>query len=94
MKIIIHSLAFILIVNCAPLREDASELDVIRIIDRISIHRFSNRLENEDVAKFRSDREIFLEACEIYRLKPNSILEKIKISNPELYSRLKDPNEK
>ncbi|MCB1141892.1 MAG: hypothetical protein H7A24_05425 [Leptospiraceae bacterium] len=88
------SILLLLLIHCAPLKEDVSDLDVRRIIDRISISRFSIRLENEDLTVLKTDKEIFYEACEVYRLKPEIVLNKIKSSHPQLYAKLKDSNEK
>jgi len=79
---------------CAPDKTEVSDQDVLRLIDRVSYLRFSERIDADDPSKIKSDREHFLEACEIYRLNPDMVLEKMKPTYPELYSRFKEKNEK
>ncbi len=83
-----------LLISCAPERTTVTDLDVHKIIDRISYSRFSDRLDNEDPAKLKTDREIFLETCELYRLNPDLVLEKLQVTNPNLFNRLKENHEK
>jgi hypothetical protein len=87
-------LFFILVINCAPEKQEITDLDVHKIIERVSYSRFTERLDLEDSTKIKSDRELFLDACEIYRINPKVILDKLKDSNPSLYQRFKDENEK
>ena len=90
----LKSFVFLFLLNCAPEKTEVTDLDMHRLIDRISFTRFSDRLETEDSTKIKSDREIFLETCEIYRLNPNTVLDKLKTSHPKLYNRFKDKDEK
>jgi hypothetical protein len=83
-----------LILSCAPERTTVTDLDIHKVIDRISYSRFSDRLESEDPVKLKSDREIFLETCELYRLNPDLVLEKLQVSHPNLFIRLKENHEK
>ena len=83
-----------ILLSCAPERTTVTELDIHKVIDRISYSRFSDRLETEDPVKLKSDREIFLETCELYRLNPDSVLEKLQVSHPNLFVRLKENHEK
>ena len=80
--------------NCAPEKQEITDLDVHKIIERVSYSRFTERLDLEDSTKIKSDRELFLDACEIYRINPKVILDKLKDTNPSLYQRFKDENEK
>ena len=84
----------ILFINCAPEKQEITDLDVHKIIERVSYSRFTERLDLEDSTKIKSDRELFLDACEIYRINPKVILDKLKDTNPSLYQRFKDENEK
>lgn len=90
----LYLLFFILVINCAPEKQEITDLDVHKIIERVSYSRFTERLDLEDSTKIKSDRELFLDACEIYRINPKVILDKLKDSNPSLYQRFKDENEK
>lgn len=77
-----------LFLSCAPKKDDVTDVDVKRLIERISLARFSENLEYDAEHPSRSEYKIFLEACEIYRLKPDLALEKIRSQNPELYKYL------
>ncbi len=83
-----------LLFTCAPEKTTVTDLDVHKILDRISYSRFSDRLENEDPGKLKTDREIFLETCELYRLNPDLVLDKLQNSHPNLFNRLKENHEK
>lgn len=82
-----------LISNCVPLKKEVSEGELEKVIDRFAYVRFSSRLENEDLTKIKSDIQIFLEVCKIYRLDPKKVIEKLKPDYPNLYQRLNN-NEK
>lgn len=98
LRIIFLSLQIIILtftlMGCAPEKTEVTEQDIHRLIERISYVRFSDRIENEDITKIKTDREHFMEACEIYRLNPDLVLEKLKTTRPELYARFKEKNEK
>ncbi len=79
--------------NCAPLKEEVSENDLRKLVERFAYIRFHSRLEVEDIAKIQSDRKIFLDICKVYRLDPELVIEKLKTTHPKLYQRL-TPNEK
>jgi hypothetical protein len=80
--------------SCAPEKTSVSDLDIHKVIDRISYSRFADRLESDDSTKIKSDREIFLETCELYRLNPDLVLEKLQTANLPLYNRFKEKYEK
>jgi len=90
----IFILLFLFLISCAPEKQEITDLDVHKIIERVSYSRFTERLDLEDSTKIKSDRELFLDACEIYRINPKVILDKLKNTNPSLYQRFKDENEK
>ncbi len=83
----------LLMIHCASEKQEISDLDVHKIIERVSYTRFTERLDLDDPTKIKSDRDLFLEACEIYRFSPTVVLEKIKDVNPPLYQRFKDETE-
>lgn len=82
------------LVFCASEKTEVTDQDILRLIDRVSYIRFSERIDAEDPSKIKSDREHFLDACEIYRLNPDMVLEKMKPNYPELHARFKEKNEK
>lgn len=79
---------FLLTSHCVKLRTEVTELDVQRILDRLAFLRFSQRVELEDLDSIKSDEELFVEICELNRLPPKLVLEKLKNTNPNLYKHL------
>lgn len=88
-RIIINFFIFLLFfLNCAENKSEISKLDLKRLIQRISTIRVNEHIESKDASLIKSDRQIFLESCEILRLKPSNALSKIKELNPKLYKKL------
>ncbi len=81
------SLLFLL---CTPQKEEVTELDVSRVITRLSTIRIVESLEFDATSKkeSRTDKQIFLDVCNILRLKPDLVLEKIQKSDTNLYKHL------
>ena len=92
-KIVIIALSIIYLFSCAPNKPEVSDSDIKRLIERISILRFSQNLDQEEGAKVKSDYDIFLEACKVFRLDPIKVKNKLKNSNPKLYEKLEQNNE-
>lgn len=81
------------LISCAPNKPEVSDSDVKRLIERMSANRFVQGLDQEEGAKIKSDYEIFLEACKVFRLDPAKVKAKLRDSNPKLYERLEQKNE-
>lgn len=83
-------LAFTLFYSCAPKKEQVSDVDLKRLIDRIAVIRLSQNLDFNptDSKALKTDYQIFKEVCEIFRLDPTLALEKMKSQNPELYKHI------
>ena len=79
--------------SCAPNKPDVTDSDIKRIVERISTIRFTQSLDQEEGTKLKSDYEIFLEACKVFRLDPEKTKQKLKSSNPKLYEKLEQKNE-
>jgi hypothetical protein len=79
---------------CLPPRTDIQMQDIQKVIDRLAYVRFANRIEVEDITKLKTDKQLFQEICEIYRLDENSVLEKLKETHPRIYKKLGTTNEK
>jgi hypothetical protein len=73
--------------GCAPERESFTDADLKRILDRVAEDRLVQNLQisSGESKKRSSDLELFREACKIYRISPESALERLKVSNPEAY---------
>lgn len=80
---------FIFFMNfCYQWKSEINSQDVQKVLDRLAYTRFIQRLELEDLNAIQSDKELFLEICEIYRISPSAFLSKLKESNPKLYKHL------
>ncbi|MDX1959302.1 MAG: hypothetical protein SFU98_12055 [Leptospiraceae bacterium] len=82
-------LLFFLLLNCSSKKKDISDSDVGKVIERMSLLRFSSRLTAEDLTAVKADAQVFRETCNIYRLNPDSVLEKLKTKHPSLYQKIK-----
>jgi hypothetical protein len=79
---------FIFLISfCAPLKDDVSEIDVKKIVDRLASVRLYSSLDPKEKNQ-KTDKEIFYEICKIMRLKPELVLEKIKKSDTVLYEHI------
>ena len=88
MKSFLFSFLFLLLFfSCAPKKEQVSDVDLKRLVDRIAMMRMSQNLDFDptDSKPLKTDYQIFKEVCEIFRLDPTQALEKMKSQNPELY---------
>ncbi|MEM7180431.1 MAG: hypothetical protein AAF518_05935 [Spirochaetota bacterium] len=85
----IFRLCILLLISCAPKKDSVSNIELRRLLERVAVTRVSHRLSRKVGAPLKTDREIFLEACKVFRLSPELALEKIQKKNPKLYSRLK-----
>ncbi len=91
--IIVLTSVLFLFNSCAPNKPEVSDSDIKRLIERMSANRFVQGLDQEEGAKIKSDYEIFLEACKVFRLDPAKVKAKLRDSNPKLYERLEQKNE-
>ena len=76
--------------TCAPKKEQVSDVDLKRLVDRIAMIRISQNLDFDptDDKPIKTDYQIFKEVCEIFRLDTTLALEKMKSQNPELYKHI------
>lgn len=80
----------ILFSSCAPKKEQVSDVDLNRLVDRISMIRLSQNLDfdpSED-KPLKTDYQIFKEVCDVFRLNQNLATEKMKSQYPELYKHI------
>lgn len=85
--LLIFSLLFFLFHSCAPKKEQVSDTDLKRLIDRVSMFRLSQNLDFDpsEGKPLKTDYQIFKEVCEVFRLDQAMALEKLKSQHPELY---------
>lgn len=83
-------LFFIVILSCAPKKEQVSDVDLKRLVDRISIIRITQNLnfDPSESKALKTDYQIFKDVCEMFRLDSALALEKMKSQNPELYKHI------
>ncbi len=76
--------------SCAPKKEQVSDIDLKRLVDRVAMIRLSQNLDFDpsESKALKTDYQIFKEVCEIFRLDIAQALEKLKSQNPELYKQI------
>ncbi|HMV41894.1 MAG TPA: hypothetical protein PK079_15195 [Leptospiraceae bacterium] len=85
--LLFFSLFLFLIQSCAPKKDQVSDTDLKRLIDRVSMVRLSQNLDFDpsEGKPLKTDYQIFKEVCELFRLDSTQALEKLKSQHPELY---------
>ncbi|MCB1193028.1 MAG: hypothetical protein H7A23_26230 [Leptospiraceae bacterium] len=86
----LHLLIF---ANCAKKKTEISEIDINRLLQRISVNRITEHLDSKEATLIKDDANLFLESCDVLRLEPRETLLKIKNINPKLYAHLAGNNE-
>ena len=76
--------------SCAPKKEQVSDVDLKRLVDRVAMIRLSQNLDFDpsESKALKTDYQIFKEVCEIFRLDYTLALEKLKSQNPELHKQI------
>ncbi len=88
-----YSLRLLLVLaslSCAPVRTSISESDLERLVERMAERKVQiglNRLEGQSMPK---DWVLFQEACEVYRLDPDSALVALEKRSRQLAKRIRD----
>jgi hypothetical protein len=75
----------LLILSCAAQKEQVTELDLNRVLEKWSKDRISTAISIEEGKKLPSDRELFIEACKVYRLNPDIAFQVLKSTEPKIY---------
>ncbi len=83
-------LLIFLFLSCAPKKEQVSDIDLKRLIDRVAMIRLTQNLDFDpsESKPLKTDYQIFKEVCEIFRLDVTQALEKLKSQNPELHKQI------
>jgi len=81
-RIILFSLLF---VSCAPERQQIEAHDLKRVLERFSQNRIQTGIVATDSKGAPSDKVLFEEACEVYRLSLPKAKEMLKSQNPSLF---------
>ncbi len=85
MKLILFILILLV---CAPIKQEVTDMDVNKVIDRLSSVRLYDSLDPKDKKGSKTDKELFYEICKIMRLKSELVLEKIKNTDEVLYEHI------
>ncbi|MBE7412388.1 MAG: hypothetical protein L6Q54_14865 [Leptospiraceae bacterium] len=93
MKFSLFVFMFVFINFCAPVKREVTDSDINKLVERISVTRFIQNLNQEEGMKLKTDREIFLEVCKVFRLDQQKVKLKLKISHPKLFERLEQRHE-
>lgn len=95
LKITIASILFsFLLFSCAPVKEDVTEADLNRVLDRMAGQRVATGLRVEEGKPLPSDWEIFQESCKIFRLDPDTAMNLLEEKNPKLHRTIRETKEK
>ncbi len=88
--LLLFFLVIFLCFSCAPKKEQVSDVDLKRLVDRLAMIRLSQNLDFDpsESKPLKTDYQIFKEVCEIFRLDTTLALEKLKTQNPELHKQI------
>ncbi|MCX7998403.1 MAG: hypothetical protein N3A69_05550 [Leptospiraceae bacterium] len=91
-RFILVSLVFF--VSCGKWKKEVNSQDIQKVLDRFAYVRLFQRFELEDLYSIKSDKELFIEICELNRIPPELLLAKLKETHPTLYQHLGKYHEK
>ncbi|EMJ92813.1 LA_1448 family UV-C exposure upregulated protein [Leptospira alstonii] len=74
--------------QCSPSKKEITEGDLKRVLERVSIARINANLKASSEKSAPDDLAFFLEACSVYRLDPDRVLESLKQKSPALHEAL------
>ncbi|RHX88645.1 LA_1448 family UV-C exposure upregulated protein [Leptospira stimsonii] len=88
------SILLFLIFQCSSQKTTITDGDVKRVLERVSIARINANLKATAGKAAPNDLTFFLEACSVYRLDPDKVLERLKEKSPALFEALNKEYEK
>nr|WP_232380524.1 hypothetical protein [Leptospira ainlahdjerensis] len=88
------SVLLFLSLQCSSQKTTITDGDVKRVLERVSIARINANLKSTAGKSAPNDLTFFLEACSVYRLDPDKVLERLKEKSPALHEALKKEYEK
>lgn len=88
------SVLLLLTLQCSAQKTEITDGDVKRVLERVSIARINANLKATAGKSAPNDLTFFLEACSVYRLNPDKVLERLKEKSPALYEALNKEYEK
>ncbi|MBW0432205.1 hypothetical protein HGB47_01095 [Leptospira yasudae] len=87
-------LLLLFVLQCSPPKKDITDGDLKRVLERVSIARINANLKASSGKVAPNDLTFFLEACSVYRLDPDSVLDRLKEKSPALHEALLKQYEK
>ncbi|MCU0823729.1 MAG: hypothetical protein MUF77_03715 [Leptospira sp.] len=75
----------LLLVSCAPERQQVEAHDLKRVLERFAQNRIQTGITATETKGAPSDKALFEEACEVYRLSLPKAKDMLKNQNPELF---------
>ncbi|MCG6168859.1 hypothetical protein LFX25_13560 [Leptospira sp. FAT2] len=76
------------VLQCSPPKKDITDGDLKRVLERVSIARINANLKASSGKAAPNDLTFFLEACSVYRLDPDRVLDRLKEKSPALHEAL------
>ncbi|WCL48178.1 hypothetical protein [Leptospira sp. GIMC2001] len=76
---------FSLVLFCAPNKENVTEADLNRVLEKLAQTRVAEGITVKEGATLTSDLQIFKDSCKVFRLDPDQTLELLREKKPELH---------
>ncbi len=73
------------LLSCAPEKSEIAPNDLKRVLERVAEMRIQTALASDIGKPSPSDKELFEEACKIYRLQLDKAKEALALKNKDLY---------
>jgi hypothetical protein len=84
--------AFLWISFCAGNRDHVTDQDLDRVLEKWGRDRISSAISVKEGEALATDRELFLEACKLYRLDPELATQLLKVKNVKLFQLIQGEN--
>lgn len=73
------------LISCAPEKSEIAPNDLKRVLERVAEMRIQTALASDIGKPSPTDKELFEDACKIYRLQLDKAKEALALKNKELY---------
>lgn len=85
-------IALLWISFCAGNRDHVTDQDLDRVLEKWGRDRISSAISVKEGEALATDRELFLDACKLYRLDPDLSLQLLKTKNVKLFQMIQGEN--
>jgi hypothetical protein len=86
------TIAFLWISFCAGNRDQVTDQDLERVLEKWGRDRIASAISVKEGDALATDRELFLEACKLYRLDPDLAMQLLKAKNVKLFQLIQGEN--